>query len=57
LSNSRKTPVLVIDSNQLDFVHNSQDLDWIENRVRQVLQMAPFQPELPIDARSPVHAD
>ena len=34
LSNSRKTPVLVIDSNQLDFVHNSQDLDWIENRVR-----------------------
>jgi len=57
LSNSRKTPVLVIDSNQLDFVHNSQDLDWIENRVRQVLQMAPFQPELPIDARSPEHAD
>lgn len=57
LSNSRKTPVLVIDSNQLDFVHNSQDLDWIENRVRQVLQMAPFQPELPIDARSPEQAD
>ena len=57
LSNSRKTPVLVIDSNQLDFVHNSQDLDWIENRVRQVLQMAPFQPELPIDARSPEQVD
>ena len=57
LSNARKTPVLVIDSNQLDFVHNSQDLDWIENRVRQVLQMAPFQPELPIDARSPEQVD
>ncbi len=49
MSDPRKTPVLVIDSNQLDFVHNPQDLDWIENRIRQALQLPPFQPELPID--------
>jgi deoxyguanosine kinase len=49
MSDSRKTPVLVIDSNKLDFVHNPQDLDWIENRIRQALQLPPFQPELPIE--------
>jgi len=52
MSKPRKTPVLVIDSDQLDFVHNSQDLDWIENRIRQSLQLAPFQPELPIESHS-----
>lgn len=44
----RVSPVLVIDSNQLDFVRSSEDLRWIENRIRQALQLAPFQPELPI---------
>lgn len=53
LNDSRKTPVLVIDSNKLDFVHNVQDLDWIENRIRQALQLPPFQPELPIEAGLP----
>jgi deoxyguanosine kinase len=49
LENSeRVSPVLVIDSNQLDFVRSSEDLHWIENRIRQALQLAPFQPELPI---------
>ncbi len=57
LSDSRKTPVLVIDSNKLDFVHNSQDLDWIENRIRQTLQLPPFQPELPIDTALPEKTD
>ena len=41
--------VLVIDSDELDFVHNEDDLTWIENRIRQELKMSPFQPELPID--------
>jgi deoxyguanosine kinase len=41
--------VLVIDSDAMDFVHNQDDLSWIENRIRQQLQMAPFQPELPIE--------
>lgn len=43
--------VLVIDSDDLDFVHKEEDLTRIENRIRQRLQMAPFQPELPIDPK------
>ncbi len=50
LHSPRKTPVLVLDSDVLDFVRNPQDLDSIENRIRQELRVAPFQPELPIDA-------
>lgn len=46
----RRTPVLVIDSNALDFVHSPDDLDWIENRIRQSLLLGPFQPELPLSA-------
>lgn len=46
----RRTPVLVIDSNTLDFVHSPDDLDWIENRIRQSLLLGPFQPELPLSA-------
>jgi hypothetical protein len=30
--------VLVIDSNELDFVKNLEDMKWIENRIRQRLQ-------------------
>lgn len=41
-------PVLVIDSNELDFVHNEDDLQWVDNRIRQRLQLPPFQIELPI---------
>jgi len=48
LDGNRKTSVLVIDSNSLDFVHSAEDLDWIENRIRQALQLPPFQPELPL---------
>ncbi len=47
----RRTPVLVIDSNALDFVHSPDDLDWIENRIRQSLLLGPFQPELPLSAK------
>lgn len=39
--------VLVINSNEMDFVHNENDLQWIENRIRQRMHMPPFQPELP----------
>jgi deoxyguanosine kinase len=45
-----KIPVLVLDGNQLDFVARSSDLYWVENRIRQALQMPPFQPELPMPA-------
>lgn len=43
-----RIPTLVIDSNELDFVHRPQDLDWIENRIRQALELPPYQPELPL---------
>jgi deoxyguanosine kinase len=43
-----KRPVLIIDSNELDFVQRIEDLQLIENRIRQCLHLPPFQPELPI---------
>jgi deoxyguanosine kinase len=51
LNPEQEKPVLVVDSNNLDYVHYSDDLRWIENRVRQALQLPPFQPELPV----PIH--
>ena len=42
-----RSPVLVIDSNTLDYVRFPADLGWIENRIRQALQVGPYQPELP----------
>ena len=35
-----ESPVLVIDASEIDYVHNSEDLQWIENRIRQALQPA-----------------
>ena len=48
LNTSHNIPVLVIDTNHLDYVRYPEDLRWIENRIRQALQLAPFQPELPL---------
>jgi deoxyguanosine kinase len=45
-------PVLVIDSNGLDFVHKKEDLDWVDNRIRQRLHLPPFQIELPISSEA-----
>lgn len=42
------SPVLIIDSNGLDFVGNPEDLRSIDLRIRQALELAPFQPELPL---------
>ena len=44
----RSAPVLTIEAANFDFLMNSQDLRWIENRIRQELHLAPFQPELPL---------
>jgi deoxyguanosine kinase len=41
--------VLTIDTNDLDFVRNTEDLAWVEQRIRQALRVAPFQENLPID--------
>lgn len=40
--------VLVIDTDQLNYVANSADLKWVVNRIRQSLRLSPFQPELPL---------
>jgi len=48
LRHSRPSPVLVIEAAPLDFVARPGDLRWIEQRIRQALQVAPFQPELPL---------
>lgn len=47
--NECQTPVLVLDTNQIDYVRRPEDLRWVENRIRQTLQLAPFQPELPLE--------
>jgi deoxyguanosine kinase len=47
------TPVLVIETDSLDYVRNPADLRQIENRIRQALKLAPFQPELPLDEQAP----
>ncbi len=38
-----KPPVLVIDTNHLDFLRRENDLKWVEDRIRQTLRLAPFQ--------------
>jgi deoxyguanosine kinase len=34
---------LTIDTNELNFVSRSDDLKWVENRIRQELHLSPFQ--------------
>jgi deoxyguanosine kinase len=45
-SQSRRSPVLVIDTNYLNYIQHSEDLQLVENRIRQTLKLAPFQAEL-----------
>ena len=41
-------PILVIDTNDLNFVKSAEDLAYVENRIRQAMRLTPFQSELPI---------
>lgn len=41
--------LLVINTNDLDYVRRQEDLENIAQRIRQALKMAPFQENLPID--------
>ena len=43
-----QSPVLIIETDSLDFVRHPEDMDWIENRIRQSLGLPPYQPELPL---------
>ena len=42
------TPTLSIDTNELNIVQNPEDLKYVENRIREQLQLSPFQPSLPL---------
>ena len=44
-----KTPVLAIDTNALNIVQNPEHLKYIENRIRERLQLSPFQPSQPLN--------
>jgi deoxyguanosine kinase len=43
-------PVLPIDTNGLNIVQNPEDLKSVENRIREHLQLSPFQPSLPFNS-------
>lgn len=42
------TPVLIVDTNNLNVIQNPEDLKLIENRIRQSLSLPPFQQTLPL---------
>jgi deoxyguanosine kinase len=42
------TPILIIDSNNLNVVQNPEDLKQVENRIRRSLSLPPFQQALPL---------
>jgi len=42
------TPVLTIDTDPLDFVHAPAHLKLIENRIREALNLTPYQAQLPL---------
>jgi deoxyguanosine kinase len=46
-------PVMVVDSNSLDFVARPEHLAYIVNRIRDTLGIPPFQPQLPLTGGLP----
>ena len=42
----KETPVLTIDTDPLNIIHNPKHLKYIENRIREALNLGPFQPAL-----------
>lgn len=45
---SGNVAVLILDTNELDYVRRADDLKWVENRIRQALKQVPFQASLPL---------
>jgi len=39
-------PILIIDTDVLNYIANRNDLKWVEERIRQTLKMSPLQAEL-----------
>ena len=46
-------PVLRIDTDQLNIIHNTAHVRMIENRIRETLGLSPFQPSLPLSGAKP----
>jgi deoxyguanosine kinase len=47
-SHHQGVPVLRIDTDNINYIRNSKDLQSVESRIRQALRLSPFQPELPL---------
>jgi deoxyguanosine kinase len=43
------SPVLIIDTDKLNYVANPEDLKWVEKRIRETLKLPPYQEQLPLD--------
>jgi len=41
--------VLTIDTNNLNYIANPEDLRWVKNRIRQILKLSPFQAEMSLE--------
>jgi deoxyguanosine kinase len=50
-NDERNVPVLALDTDDLDYVRNPDDLKWVEERIRQFLKLPPFQEVLPLTGR------
>ena len=48
LNSSHAAHVLVVETDTLNFVERPDDLEFINQRIREELQLAPYQPRLPI---------
>ena len=46
------TPVLTIETDHLNIIQNPEHLRWIENRIRQSINLPPFQQTLPLPETS-----
>lgn len=46
---NHQAPVMILDTNELDYISRPEDLKLVENSIRQALQMPPYQPAFPLD--------
>jgi deoxyguanosine kinase len=48
----RGSPVLTLDTDRLNYIANPDDLQWVENRIRQTLKLTPYQEQLPLELKA-----
>ena len=54
--NGKAVPILVLDTNNLDYIRRAEDLKLVEDRIRQALQLSPYQSEFPLDTSYAHHS-